>query len=400
FCVPGDAPFLNLGQALVPELSGDTDAIQKMLHFEDPNIAVSLLQQWRKRHRECVLIVDRFEELFTLNSTDVQSRFAELIGSAALQADVRVLLAMRDDFLLRCHDHASLAPIFSELTPFGPLAGAALRRALVQPALKCGYRFEDEKLVDEILMDLEKERGALPLMAFAASRLWEKRDRQNGLLTRSAYKEIGGVAGALAQHAEKTMERIGTEKLPVVREIFRNLITSENTRTARSTDELISVFSDRNGAEEVLRGLIDARLLTSFEATASEAEKPVRRVEIIHESLLSAWPRLVRWQTQDADSALLRDQLRQAAQLWHQRSRSEDLLWTGTSYLEFQAWRQRYPGGLTGTEEAFAHAMVQRANKQRQQRRMILATIFVVLLGVLVVISNFWRDATIARDDA
>lgn len=399
-CQPGDAPMINLGQSLLPEFSGDTEAIQKLVQLEDLDVALLMLRSWRQNHPEALLIVDRFEELFTLNSTEVQARFAGLIGQAVMEADVHVLLVMRDDFLIFCREHSSLAPIFSELTAMLPLTGAALRRALVQPALKCGYRFEDETLVGEIIADVEKERGALPLMAFAASRLWDKRNRAAGLLTRDAYRGIGGVEGALAQHAETTMERIGTERLPIVREIFSNLITAQNTRAARDAEDLLSVFANRKDAEEALRMLIDARLLTSFEAPQVEGETPRRRVEIIHESLLTAWPRLIRWQTQDVDSAQLRDQLRQASQLWEQRSRSEDLLWTGTAFLEFQAWRQRYPGGLTTTEEAFSHAMVQRASKRRRQRWIAVAAMFVVLLGVLAVISNFWRKATVARDDA
>ncbi len=111
-------------------------------------------------------------------------------------------------------------------------------------------------------------------------------------------------------------------------------------------DELLSVFEDRAAAEEVLKTLIDARLLTSFEiADAREGSKERHRIEIVHESLLTSWPRLVRWQTQDTDGAQLRDQLRQAAQLWKEKSESDDLLWTGTAYKEFELWRERYPGG-------------------------------------------------------
>jgi hypothetical protein len=149
---------------------------------------------------------------------------------------------MRDDFLFHCHSQKALSPIFSELTPIGPPEGAALRRAVVQPALKCGYRFEDEELVDEILTEVEDERGALPMLAFSAARLWEKRDREAGLLTREAYAEIGGVSGSLAQHAEATLERIGSDRIPIVREIFRNLVTAQGTRAARDREELLSVF--------------------------------------------------------------------------------------------------------------------------------------------------------------
>ncbi len=79
----------------------------------------------------------------------------------AIEADIHVLVSMRDDFLFHCHTQPALAPIFSELTPLGPPVGGALRRTLVQPALTCGYRFEDEALADEMLREVEGERGAL-----------------------------------------------------------------------------------------------------------------------------------------------------------------------------------------------------------------------------------------------
>ena len=220
---------------------------------------------------------------------------------------------------MRCHDHPALAPVFGELTPLGPLTREGLRRAVVEPALKQGYRFEDDALVEEMVDAVEGARAALPLLAFAVSRLWERRDREKKLLTREAYREIGGVEGALAQHAEATLERIGPEREGIVREIFRNLTTAQGTRAVLDREELLSALPDRAAGEQVLQQLVDARLLTSYETEGSDGEPAHHRVEIVHESLLSAWPRLVRWQTQDADGAQLRDQLRQAAHLWQER---------------------------------------------------------------------------------
>jgi hypothetical protein len=197
-----------------------------------------------------------------------------------------------------------------------------------------------------------------------ARRLWELRDEDGRRLTREAYERIGGVGGALGQHAEATLETIGRERLPLVREIFRNLVTAQATRAVREHEELLSVFenpgstppprrgklrrrggltpsrktmADRDTAAEVLDALVAARLLTSFE---EEGEEGPRRVEIVHESLLSEWPRLVRWQTQDADAARMRDQLRQAAQLWQARGRPPELLWSGTPYRELRVWQE------------------------------------------------------------
>jgi len=386
-CKPGNNPQLALGRALGPEMASEADVMDLLLRFDDPDVAVEVLARWRGRGDRALLVVDQFEELFTQNSVEVQQRFAVLLGRLVLEADLCVLLSMRDDFMIRCRDFEALEPTFADLTALPTLTGKALRRALVQPATKCGYRFEDDELVEEMLAEVEGERGALPLLAFAAARLWEKRDRDDGLLTRTAYQDIGGVGGALARHAEATLDRIGVDRQPVVREIFRNLMTAEGTRALREWDEVISVFDEpqRESAEDVLRQLVDARLLTSYEVRAEETE-PTRRVEIIHESLLSSWPRLVGWQTQDADSARLRDELRQAARTWDEHNRSDDLLWTGSAYREFAVWRERYPGGLTETEESFAQGMTAYAKRRRRRRRMAVAAAFLVLLVVLGII--------------
>ncbi len=329
-CTPGSNPELSLSRALSSELSGDAEAVERLLRFDEPEVAVAAVAGWRRGGEHGLLIVDQLEELFTQNGVEVQRRFADLLNRLVLVADVHVLLSLRDDFLMRCRDHEPMKPLFADLTALPTLSGAALRRALTQPALQCGYRFEDDALVEEMLAEVEGERGALPLLAFAAARLWEKRDRETGLLTRQAYVDIGGVGGALARHAETTMDRIGSERIAIVRELFRNLVTAEGTRAVREWDELLSVFADsrRESAAEVLRELVDARLLTSYEVK-EEDRQPTRRVEIIHESLLANWPRLVRWQTQDADAAQLRDQLRQAARTWEEHERTDDLLWTG-----------------------------------------------------------------------
>jgi len=401
-CTPGTRPFTNLAQALAREFAGDADAMSDLLRFEEPDVAVAVLRRWRGGGAEGLLIVDQFEELFTLNPPEVQATFAELLGRLSVEADVRVLLSMRDDFLFRCSEQSDLKPVFSELTPLAAISARGLRRTLVQPALKCGYRFEDQSLVDDMVREVAEERGALPLLAFAVGRLWEKRDREQGLLTREAYQEIGGVGGALAQHAEAAIERIGTDRLPIVREIFRNLVTSETTRAVRDREELLSVFDDPATGEEVLSAMIDARLLTSYEWTTGEGEQEQQhhRIEIVHESLLTSWPRLMRWQTQDADAALMRDQFRQAAYLWEERDRPRDLLWTGSSFREFQVWRERYPGGLSSTEISFERAMIEQAGRRRKRRRLAVTSVISLLVVVVVVIGWFWREAGLAAQEA
>lgn len=396
---PGDRPFAALVQALLPELAGDTEALRALVQTEDLGALLSALGRWRRRHGQVVLIADQLEELFTLNPAETQARFTELLGRLPVEADVHVLLSLRDDFLFRCHEHEALAPAFAELTPLGPPTGPALRRALVQPAVAEGYRFEDDALVEAMLGEVEHERGALPLLAFAAARLWETRDRERGLLTRAAYEEIGGVGGALAHHADATLERIGTARTPLARELLRNLVTAEGTRASRLREELLSVFdaSQAEGAGEVLDALVNARLLTSYEVAGHDGRDGGSRIEVVHESLLTAWPRLVHWRTQDAEGAQLRDQLRQAAQLWEERSRPDDLLWTGSSYREYALWRDRYPGNLSAVEEAFARAMRGRASRARRIRGLAAISALTVVSLVALALGVLWRGSEHAR---
>ncbi len=394
---PGRAPMTGLAQALAPEIAGDAEAVKKLLRFDDPVVALAMLHRWRQGFGEALLVVDQAEELFTLNPPETQARFAELLGRLSKDVDLHVLLSLRDDFLIRCSEHEALAPVFTaDLTPLLALEGEGLRQALVEPAKKEGFAFEDDSLVEEMLDSVEGARGALPLLAFAVSRLWERRDKETKLLTRAAYEEIGGVAGALAQHAEQTLERIGLERESIVRELFRNLVTAQWTRAAAERDELLSVLPDREVGGQVLDALIDARLLTSYEAhegtdESAEATPARHRIEIVHESLLRAWPRLVRWQAQDEEGALLRDQLKQAAHLWEEKGRPDDLLWTGTSEREFELWRDRYPGALTAVEGDFAEAMIHRAQRRKRVRRTVAASTIAVLLAVLTTIGSLWR---------
>jgi WD40 repeat protein len=424
YATPGGNPPLSLARALIPRLAGDAEGVDRLLQVvSDPasddstDQLVAVVMRWKGRG-DGLLVLDQFEELFTRSPPEAQARFAELLARLADEGGVHVLLCLRDDFLFRCHSLPSLAAVFRDLTPVGPPFPAALQRALVEPAARMGVRFEDESLVDAMVASLAEERGALPLLAFAAARLWEERDGERKVLTRAAYERMGGVAGALAEHAEATLQRIGPDQEAVVREIFRNLVTAQGTRATRGRAELLSVFAGPRGggdgsppgdsrmAEAVLDALISARLLIQYEPSEHGATKgagldrDLTRVEVVHESLLTHWPRLKRWQVQDAEGALLRDQLERAARLWDERGRPAELLWEGRAYQEYRLWRGRYPGGLTEIEAGFAHAMHGQATRRTWRRRAAVVITIATLTIALAIIGGLWTRAVRAREAA
>jgi WD40 repeat protein len=108
----------------------------------------------------------------------------------------------------------------------------------------------------------------------------------------------------------------------------------------------------------------------------------------------------VRWQAQDEEGAVLRDQLKQAAHLWEEKGRTSDLLWTGTAYQEYVLWRDRYAGALTALEEDFASAMAERAQRQRRLRRLVAGSIVAAALVVAGVTGALWRRSEAARERA
>ena len=366
---PGIAPVANLAAALALDgTAGDLGAAIRAA----------------ARERPLVLVVDQFEEVLTLTHDRAESeRYAAALVDAAggELPSVRVVLTLRDDFLMRAGSLIALRGRLSrELELLTTPARDQLCRIVRDPAARAGYQLDDG-LVEEMVDAVAEQPGALALLSFTASRLWELRDRRARRLTRKAYLALGAVGGALARHAEATLDAIAPEDQPVVREAFRHLVTSEGTRAVLRRAELTELLPAARG-ERVIEHLIGARLLVGSEASGGE------QVEIIHEALLSSWPRLVGWRLDDAESLRLRDQLRSAARQWHERGRQRGLLWRGDALVEFRAWRRRFAPALTGNETAFAAASEAADRRARRLRRGALGA---VGLGLAIAAAVFYR---------
>src|SRR5262249_52771356 len=154
--------------------------------------------------------------------------FSDAIARAArsVEEPVRVILTLRDDFLIRAEQTAGLRNRLSQgLQLLTMPAGEDLLRILTEPARQAGYEFEDNHLPKEIVDEVAGQPGALPLLAFTAAKLWEMRDRQFEMLRRKTYEAMGGVGGALAQYAESMVEEMTKQQQQLLREAFRHLVT-------------------------------------------------------------------------------------------------------------------------------------------------------------------------------
>jgi WD40 repeat protein/serine/threonine protein kinase len=348
--------------------------------------------------RVLVLIVDQFEELFTL-CLDPAERiaFAEEIASLARAPDdpVRVILTLRDDFLIRADELPALRERLAVgIQLLAMPARDDLIRILAEPARRHGYDFEDADLPGDMVDAVAGRPGALALLSFTAARLWELRDRHFKQLGRKAYQALGGVAGALAQHAEATLAEMASDEQRLVREAFRHLVTAEGTRAVLTRPELGELLGGGARAERVIERLIGSRLLVASESGPAGEQS----IEVVHEALLGGWPRLVEWRREDAEGARMRDQLRAAARQWEERGRPRGLLWRDEAWAEYEIWRTRFAGGRTAAEEAFAAASAAEAARGRRIRRALVLAAFAALAAFALFFAYANRETGRARE--
>jgi formylglycine-generating enzyme required for sulfatase activity len=341
--------------------------------------------------KKLLLVVDQLEELFSLClELDQREIFSITLAQLARNAEepIRLVITLRDDFLIRTQALTGLKERLNNgLYLLATPDKEDLLTILIKPAQQVGYEFEDQQLPIEIVNEVAQQPAALALLAFTGSKLWELRDRQFKQLRRKAYQAMGGVGGALAGHAESMMAQMATEEQGLVREVMRRLVTSEKTRAVVTRPELIQVL-ENPATESVLEKLITFRLLTAY-----EADDGVERIEIAHEALLTAWPRLVKWQQDMAEGSRLRDQLQTAARQWQERKRPKGLLWRDEALTEYKLWQSRYKIKLTELEKAFADASLAESQHIRNRNLMLVSSIILVLLLGSTIL--FWQRSKI-----
>jgi hypothetical protein len=311
-----------------------------------------------------------------------------------------VVLSIRADFLDRVAEDRRF---FGELTQglffLGPPTRAGLRAALASPAELAGFQLEPA-IVDDMLARLEAAPGALPLLQFTAARLWDTRDRARRLLAHASYAAMGGVAGALASHADRVVSDIGPQRTPLVRAILLRLVTAARTRAIVPLDELRELSREAGEVPWLIDQLVDARLLVvqTLEGGAGST------VELVHESLVHGWPALRRWLDEHQGDAALVEQLRPAARRWAAKGRDPGLLWRGDTADEVRKLQARYEGPLSDVERAFVAAVVDHDEVTRRRRRALMIGRFALgllfVVGALALAIVFQRQAaTISRQN-
>ncbi|WP_128429447.1 helix-turn-helix domain-containing protein [Streptomyces cyaneus] len=270
------------------------------------------------------LVVDQFEEIFTLcrDTAERAGFLARLLAAAEPSSRLRVVLGVRADFYGRCAEHRELADALREANLMvGPMSPAELREAVVRPAQSAGLIVERE-LTARLVEESGGEPGGLPLLSHALRETWRR--RRGRALTMEAYEAAGGVHGAIAQTAEEIYTRLSPHHAELARMILLRLIApgegSQDTRRPVDRSELDLGTASQEDIALVLERLARARLLTLDEDT----------VDLAHEALISAWPRLRGWIEEDRERLGTHRRLTEAARSWDDLGRDPGALYRGT----------------------------------------------------------------------
>ncbi|MEU6393954.1 DNA-binding protein [Streptomyces sp. NPDC046939] len=343
--------------------------------------------------RDTVIVVDQFEEVFTL-CRDARERrdFIDLLLTARQpESRLRVVLAVRADFYGRCAEHRGLADALGQGGLLvGPMDEAELREVIVKPAQARGHIVErvlTARLVDEIA----GEPGGLPLLSHVLRETWRR--RRGRALTMEAYEAAGGIHGAIAQTAEEVYAGLSAEHAALAKLILLRLITpgegAQDTRRPVHRAELDFVVGPTDGASTaveavdvspVLDRLARARLITLDEDT----------VDLAHEALLSAWPRLSAWIDEEREQLRVHRRLTDAARAWDELGRDPGALYRGT---RLAAAREQLAGAsLTPLEREFLDASSAAHLGERRRRRGLLGTLAVLVVLALVAGAVAWQQ--------
>ncbi len=350
------------------------------------------LALWLQRKAEAergqvLLAVDQFEEAFTQVDDEVERRaFVRAVCSAAddPQGPVRVVFTVRDDFLGRVARGGAPPEALAHVTVLRSPGEDGLASILEGPLAASGYRFDDPELAGEIVRSVRGEPAPLPLLQFALRTLWERRNRQDRLLTREAYEAIGGVEGALADHADGVLAAMTDVQVDLARGILLRLVGggagAALTRLTLPRSRVLDGLG--HGAAAVLDQLAAGRLVTvrrGMGGTADDAD-----LEIVHESLLHGWERLRRWIVRSRDELALLAEIGQAAELWRRRGSRGEEVWTGAPLEDAVRALDRMDTAPPADVRAFIDAGL--AVERRRTRRRRALTVGGVALAILAVV--------------
>lgn len=364
---PGGTPLQRLEAALLSIATAAPSNITNDLRTDPRGLVKVVNRLVDQDNGQVVLFIDQFEEIFTLVVDETErNQFIDLLIQATVDpaSRLRVILTLRADFYDKPLHYEEFGRIIQSQTHVVlPLSRSELERTIVMPAERAGAKVESN-LVTSIVADVREEPGALPLLQYTLTELFERRTGSE--ITLDAYQDLGGVAGALATRAEEVYSSLNNDKKLVSRQLFLRLVTlgegTEDVRRRALRSELISLVENTSQLQEILDVYGRHRLL-SFDHDATTREPTV---EVAHEALIRVWTRLKGWVSESRNDVRQQRRLNELSVEWLSAWKDESYLLHGLQLQQFEVWVEHSTVDLTEEELEFLQISI--ATRQEQER--------------------------------
>ena len=352
--MPGRDPLTRLAEAVEAEFVDEAQrdiARRRDRFMHDPSTLALDLRGFKQRDTGFLLVIDQFEELFTLVDAAQRQPFDALLAHALQDAECPLFLVttIRVDFLDRIGELPHLSGLYNARCKrylLSTITSAGLREAIEMPAQLAGL--DVSGITAAMLESASGEDGALPLVENALLQLWE--ERTDNKLSSALYHARKGLAGMLSSGADALLKRIESA-VPAGRAAALELLFaltkinrgSRHTRQRITRAEAVQAAGNGNAAlgEQVLQMLIGQRAdevpsdadTGSVRLVTASVEGDTAYVDLIHETLLRArgasgagtlapfWPTLHAYIEANRDRDVLRQQLDLQAQRWQRGGR-------------------------------------------------------------------------------
>lgn len=395
--VPGAHPFAELEAGLLRSSLDAPDSLDDQLSDPATGILRAALRVLPDEETRLLLVIDQFEELFTLVEADgVRTRFLDGLVHVLDDPHDRVVvaIALRSDFYERPLAHAGIgARLGDAVVNVVPMQPDELETAATEPAARSQLKLEPA-LLATLVGDVIGEPGALPLFQYALTELVER--RRGTTLTLEDYRAIGGVDGALSARAEHLYQELDEEEQQAARQFFLRLVagggSDEWSRRRVPASEIAALDADIVAMQQVVERFARHRLLTLDRDRISGGPT----VEVAHEALLGEWDRLRQWIDDAREELDHHAALRAAIAEWEGAERDPDYLLTGARLRDHASWADHATMRLTATERAYINrsnaASEVRANAERErvaeEQRLLRAARWRLraLIGLLVLV--------------
>ncbi len=356
--VPGARPIVELEAALLRSTLDAPDSLTEQLEDPTTGLLRAALRILPANSR-LLLVIDQFEELFTLVDNDTERvAFLDLLGPALddPHGRVTVLMTLRADF----YDRPLAYPSFARRLGDGIINVSTLTpdelEAAVQEPMRGAHVAIEPALLAALLTDIIGHPGALPLFQYTLTMLFDR--RQSGLVTVDAYRAMGGLKGALAQRAEDLWSELNDAEAAVARQLFLRFATitgdREWSRRRVTASELTSLRGDLISTHRVIESFAGHRLLTFDRDHVSGSPT----VEVAHEALLTEWPRLQGWIDEASDDVLRHGALVAAMNEWRDAGRDLGYLLNGPRLEGYELWAASSAMQLTSDEQMYIDAAI------------------------------------------